>query len=234
MSKEYIIYKIEQSPIKFENEIYLMEYKEKINIIIIPNQKGFQVKIEFLPDYSTKNKIQFAQRTIEEILDLLAFKYKEYFSKPKEIDRNISDKQICKGDIYSFITVEEKSINKSKLDNILSSYNNINNLYLNLYRISLSEKNDIASFMFLYNIMLSLFDDNQNKVDKYIKNNFSEINFTQSPFKENKYESVFTKLRNEVAHNRKNSHFKTTKNEVSNNLKKFKEVVKSAIIKNFN
>jgi len=235
MLNEYIIFEVEKSPIKFKKEIIFFGKNSKIKLVFSSLDKDIlRIKLFFLSGCEIKHKLQKGNDIVSKILDILSFEYKSEIKQAKIIEKKIVNFNEDHSDLYSFMTITKPSVTKNQLSTIINKYNN-NNLYIELYRIAINENNPIASFMFLYNILLNVTSNNgrerQDLVKIYIKNNFPETEFTQNGFN-GKQESTFTRLRNEIAHKRNDSNFKTTKKEIRNNLKQFKKIVKKAIIDN--
>lgn len=233
MLKEYITFEVEKSPIKFKEKMIFIGKKSKMKLVFSSLDKDIlKIKLFFLPGCKTDNKLQIGNNLISKILDILSFEYKSGIKQAKIIEKKIASFNEDHSGLSSFLTISKPSVTKNQLSTIIDKHNN-DNIYIDLYRIAINENNPIASFMLLYNILLNVTSNNgregQNLVEKYIKNNFPETEFTQNEFNKNQ-ESIFTRLRNEIAHKRNNSNFKTTKKEIRNNLKQFKKIVQKVIL----
>jgi len=90
----------------------------------------------------------------------------------------------------------------------------------------------ISKFMCLYNIMLSLCKDRQKQVDKFIRDIQPGVELSPSPRKpkdEEERETVYTRLRNEIAHSRPGTTIQATREEIENNLNEFIKLTKEII-----
>ncbi len=102
-------------------------------------------------------------------------------------------------------------------------------LYLELYRFCLTQKDPLARFLSLYHLLAVLFRDNQDRVDSAILGVNSATEVTLSPFKKGKRETVYTRLRNEIVHNRDGKHLQETKIEVKTKVDDFQEIIRKLI-----
>ncbi|MEZ5582006.1 MAG: hypothetical protein R3F37_03785 [Candidatus Competibacteraceae bacterium] len=98
-----------------------------------------------------------------------------------------------------------------------------------LFNFATRQKDPVARFMFLYNILLSLRKDKQTNVDIFIAQEELGVQQTPSP-KTSKLETIYTRLRNEVSHVRKGAIPQNTKKDITENVGKLQELVKKAII----
>lgn len=101
--------------------------------------------------------------------------------------------------------------------------------YLPLYRFAICQSDPISRFLFLYNLILLLNGDKQVLVDNQIISIDNSVPLTPIPHKPNKTETLFTRLRNEVAHTRPNANQELTAKEIINNVSRFQDLVKKAL-----
>lgn len=100
------------------------------------------------------------------------------------------------------------------------------------YRFATSQQDAVNRFMFLYNILLRLHRDNQTLVDNFIRQEDPNVAETPSPLprKRNMMETVYTKLRNEVAHARQGSTPNQTRDDIASHVDGLQAIVRSALI----
>jgi len=103
---------------------------------------------------------------------------------------------------------------------------------MRLYSSAIQQEDPIARFMFLYNIILTLSGDLQATVDSNILEVSPDTPITVSPFKTDIEETLYTRLRNEIAHNRVGAEFGATSNEVRSSVQGLGKIVKELILKN--
>ena len=84
-----------------------------------------------------------------------------------------------------------------------------------VYSSAIKQEDPIARFMFLYNIILTLSGDKQANVDENILSVAPDTPQTASPVSTAIQETVYTRLRNEIAHNREEAEFESTSSEVN-------------------
>lgn len=104
------------------------------------------------------------------------------------------------------------------------------NHHLSLYRFSAKQKDPLARFMFLYNILLQLNGDSQKDVDAFIKTCDSGAPQSPRPDKPKIIETIYTRLRNEIAHRRDTVLPEDTAKEIMDNVAAFQSIVKTAIL----
>jgi hypothetical protein len=91
--------------------------------------------------------------------------------------------------------------------------------YYGLLRSARQSGSPVEEYMHLYNIILMLYDDSQNEVDRFIVDQDPTVPQTQHPKKKvGVMESVYTRLRNEFAHKRDGVDLAKTKEEMINRL----------------
>lgn len=125
-----------------------------------------------------------------------------------------------------------------KLENIISFLENppaVNELLISEFAYSLTPRDPLAKFMLLYNLILQIVGDSQKKVDETIKkydpNVFvikikRKVNGIEKEFEE----TIYTKLRNEIAHKRDGVFKQDTIKEIKDNLTQFIRIVKKTVL----
>lgn len=88
----------------------------------------------------------------------------------------------------------------------------------------------VEEFMHLYWLILSLFEDDQARVDRFILSVEPEVLQTHSPKKRGAMETTYTRLRNEFSHKRTGSDAERTKLEMGVQLRGLRRVAQQAII----
>ncbi len=106
------------------------------------------------------------------------------------------------------------------------------------YRFAVNQSDPVARFMFLYSVLLQLIQDlrqlqqdpAQKQVDEFICQEMPEVEMRKPPSRSGKTddETVYTCLRNEVAHIRSATP-ERTRREIQENLPTFQKLVKKAI-----
>ena len=97
------------------------------------------------------------------------------------------------------------------------------------FRIALAQSDALAKFMLLYNAMLELRGDIQREVDASILSVDASIPVSPSPVKKSENETLFTRLRNELAHHRPGSDLSRTSAEVRKVLPDFVRITRAVI-----
>lgn len=101
--------------------------------------------------------------------------------------------------------------------------------YYPMYRSAVATDDAIARYMLLYMILLYIFDDSQNKVDKFIRTQDSGVEYKDKPKGFNGKETVYTRLRNQIGHRRKDTSIEDTRTEMNRHVQGLERLVKVAI-----
>lgn len=101
--------------------------------------------------------------------------------------------------------------------------------WVSIYASAIRQEDPVAKFMFLYNIILSISGDKQKELDRRILSVAPDTNRTRSPKDPKIFETVFTRLRNEVGHSRKLEDIDGIRSEIIDNLPVFESHVKSLL-----
>jgi hypothetical protein len=99
-----------------------------------------------------------------------------------------------------------------------------------LFRSARRSTSSVEEFMLLYHILLMLFGDDQTQVDAFIFSEDARVPQTQHPLKRpGVTESIYTRLRNELAHRRAGANIDTTKSEMASRVTGLATLVRRAI-----
>jgi len=101
---------------------------------------------------------------------------------------------------------------------------------LQMFYDSATVKEPIGRFISLYTLLLHYCSNNQNSVDQAILSVDPTISQFRSPHNKG-YETIFTKLRNELSHKRENVNILKTHDEIRLNIDRFEQIVKNYIFK---
>lgn len=121
-----------------------------------------------------------------------------------------------------------------KLRNKLACSNEEKDLYLSLFRFAIYQTDHVARFMFLYNLILYMNKEDFEKVDTQICQ--IEPKVERKPIadarKKKNTETIFTKLRMEIAHG-KRIDLSRTQQEIHENVSHLQTIVRKAILNSF-
>ena len=112
-----------------------------------------------------------------------------------------------------------------------------NVLLLSEFAFSLTQREHLAKFMLLYNLILQIAGDSQKSVDETIKKYDPRVIVIKTKRKisggiKEIEETIYTKLRNEIAHKRDGVEKQDTIKKIKGNLPQFVEIVKKAVLDN--
>lgn len=97
------------------------------------------------------------------------------------------------------------------------------------YRFAGNQSDGVARFMFLYNILLQLHNDNQGQVDAFVRQKDSNVAQSPRPDKPHITETIYTRLRNEVSHRRQGVALEQTRGEIEGNVRALQKLARTAI-----
>jgi hypothetical protein len=98
------------------------------------------------------------------------------------------------------------------------------------YRLALQSRSPVEKFMHLYSLLLRFFEDEQTKVDDYIRSQDSAVPQSPDPRPgRNNMETVYTRLRNEFANRRSDVNMQETKVDMEQHVGGLIGLVKQAI-----
>ena len=99
-----------------------------------------------------------------------------------------------------------------------------------LFRSALQSASPVEAFMHMYHILMMLFGDRQSDVDAFVTSEDPTVPQTQHPLKyPGVMETIYTRLRNELAHKRAGVNLQDTKLGMANRLGGLVAVTKRAI-----
>lgn len=99
-----------------------------------------------------------------------------------------------------------------------------------LFRSARQSMSHVEEFVHLYNLLLMLCGDDQGKVDDFIRGAEPTVPQTQHPLEAHGVmETVYSRLRNELAHPRTGGNLDTTKGEMATRLDRLRALTKQAI-----
>ena len=127
--------------------------------------------------------------------------------------------------ISATVTAEEPSVKKIK-EKMLTKYDLPS---IQMFYDAATVIEPVGRFISLYTLLLHKFADKQNAVDEAILRIDPTVAQFRSPHVKG-YETVFSKLRNEMSHKREGINILETQNEIKMNNDRFETIVKTLII----
>lgn len=209
---------------------------EGISITPLETDKGeYRISISLKELNSYEDALKHAESTLETLLSELAYHLQCFVGGLRfNAARKIEGKNIT---IYpspmmlSVFSSGTFQISASTITDLLRS--TIDCPYFTMFRHSMQITNELGKFMGLYNILLSIFGDKQQKVDRFILTRDPNTPVSQSPHYPCDKETVFTRLRNQVGHFRPGTSLLKTRQEMAQNLSALQSHVVAAIKQNW-
>lgn len=117
----------------------------------------------------------------------------------------------------------------TKLKNELEQASPAGERHFGLFRSARQSESPVEEFMQMYRILLELNNDSQPMVDEFILSEDPDVPQNPSPIRPGVLETIYTRLRNELAHHRAGVRLDNTKAEMGNRLGGLMAIVKRAI-----
>ena len=213
---------------------------EKLEKIEIKTESESRLTATFhLKDvFTDKEAISLTQNIVYVLVNRLAYKLSCQVGEPRcdgwSLPKEDGSKHVVQGSFLIVNDIAEATIvpgdkTRENLKNFLGESLSELDRYLPFYRFAASQQDPVSRFLFLYNLLLMLNNDNQNNVDAAILAIDPNVTVTPSPIKKGKNETIYTRLRNEVAHIRQNVDHAKTADDIGNCVPGFQEIVRSVL-----
>ncbi len=243
-SKAHITYSVHIEDIYF-CKLSVMLNKPSIELLEIETKENKETYIScvvVIEPFSQEEACNLAKQTINDFLDVIAFSYGTKISALKWVNGELEEYQADGTSIKTHIGILGEGIGISaifrvsnldqSLVKLLNSTENSNKtLFYKQFRFALQSEDHITRYMFCYNILLSLKHDKQKNVENFIKKELPNVpkSKRENQRNVNDEETVYTRLRNEIAHIRSNTSFEETSKEIKARVNELEALVYKAI-----
>lgn len=212
----------------------------------IGSQSGvIQITIKFSSVATEEEAALFAEQIVRNAIDRIAFEHSIWIDDPPVPIGEftpVSGKTPGKAfagipmSVRGYMVVEPTGRDLERLTKKLNAKRIKGRLYYPLFRSALRTDNPVDKFLALYRIILLIHKDKQQDVDKFLYSEFKDKltprpGQKKQPGKKKIKETVFTKLRNEVAHIRKRTRLEKTRQRMEEYMDELIDRVKRAIEK---
>lgn len=192
---------------------------------------------------SLEQACSYTREIAERVLDVLTWFYNKKFGRLslenqylESIDENgnkITTISINAGigmgvEIIPLTRVEFLDTNLIKVINLSCDRKRI---LCKQFRFAVQSDDAVTRYMFLYNILLQVHNDKQEEVENFIRKQEPAVQDSQSPRFPKIRETIYTRLRNEIAHLRSNATLETTSKKIEYKVQDLQYLVKKAIEK---
>lgn len=116
------------------------------------------------------------------------------------------------------------------LQHFVVQYHESNSVPMTLYVKTFDINDPMSKFMILYLTMAILHGDNQANIDNFIIKIAPDTKLYDSPLSKVKQETIYTKLRNEIAHHRNGVNIQSTITQIEDVLIDFADIVRRGIL----
>lgn len=120
---------------------------------------------------------------------------------------------------------------ETSIENFRSRYHEFrHSTYPGIYAAAVKQQDPVTRFMFLYYIILMLSGDRQAEVDLQILRLAPDTPTSISPHQSNMQETIYTRLRNEIAHIRVGATIDSTSTEIADHVAGLGEIIRRLIL----
>jgi hypothetical protein len=222
---------------------------ELLPSLSIKTQKDRNIQAIFITDgiYDEEQAKKITWPIINRVIDRLAYILNVRAHPPVYSGASLPLKQDLSGQDLTYrntttigldaileIVIKPNLKERESIKTFLSISGCDSDLLYSEYAFALRQANRLSTFMLLYNILLQVAGDSQKDVDnilKTVKPDIKIVNTSRVINGKNKTieETIYTKLRNEVAHKRANVSKECTTNEIKLHINEFKNIIKIVI-----
>jgi len=210
--------------------------------VVIENQSGFEIlSTVHLSGVATERVGRaIANKVLTAVLDLIAFRYSlaiedsQIVSSWFDLVDPLPGAQVQPhSGVLAIIGLEPAlivGIPAADLKTELERPTLSEEPFFSSYRLALQSRSPVEKFMHLYSLLLRFFEDEQAKVDDFIRSQDSAVSQSPDPRPGRRnMETVYTRLRNEFAHRRSDVNMEDTKAEMEQHVGGLIGLVKQAI-----
>ncbi|MGI2294157.1 methylamine utilization protein MauJ [Paenibacillus sp. GXUN7292] len=206
---------------------------DNMKVTIASSSKSLLIKFESDEEVDESSFEDLVLLELEKLLDKLAFAYSITFEEPFEISRRIGNVEKIASQMTAKFSIANPPLTTEQSDQLKQNleYNVRDNTLLRMYRLAIKNNNPMERFFLLYGIIYLLFR-NQEKVDSFIKTT-SGYDSSKEKVSGNRErsdkETIYTWLRNQIAHMNRSTNIKDIRMQIISNLNEFQNIVKEAM-----
>lgn len=243
MNKAVVSYQCSCLGINFQSYEVEIEETPLLGFTIKADGEHLEIGVELVDIFDESIAIGLAHDAVCKLLDYLCLFFLVKIGKPYQISISLPQKEksevyLIVHNIYQINLIENIQLQYSPsaecLDLLkiqIKDHWNHHGIMVKLFRNSLLSADPVTRYLLLYNVLLFANSDKQKELDKSILTIDSSIETTPSP-RDNKPETIFTRLRNEIAHARNGVAYQQTISEIKEHLSKFTDIVKQVVLNN--
>lgn len=182
---------------------------------------------------SALNRISFAYNTAIEGTEISFHSFEVAERQPRHLSADLGNMLKIEQTLHGVLTKPPESV-KAMLEQAPIS----GEQHFSLFRLARQSRSRVEEFMTHYNLLLMLHNDEQVRVDDFIRGEDASVVETPKPTKKSSKrrtakqspnETIYTRLRNEMAHIRDGVDLRETKVEIENCLGDLIKLTKRAI-----
>lgn len=231
--QSYVRYSAKIEGFKFDNEKFAIN-NPVIESVSLKTEEDGRTILSFAIHHgkSFEDGLEHTKELVEKTLDKIAFicrtkvnnlsLHSGYNDSTKTTILYVFGGCIIGGYTVRTISNLDSFINVMKMPD-----NHIQSTYYKNFRLALQKEDPVESYMSLYRIIYEI-NKSQLKVDNFIRANEPTVELRWSLFAK-KYETIYTRLRNEVEHPDLNADLERTYREIKTKVEQLKFLTKKAI-----
>lgn len=236
IENNHVIYNIEINNLFLSQEIVCSLPINRIidKVSLFPNGgNSFKLDLTISPGHSHDLLSKsFYQNMLDTIIGNIALTTNSYIGSPILTESNLTNKKLTTATIDGTVNVVSPQEMADPLHEAIEKNEALSD-FKKLYVSALSIKDDAARFIFLYSI-LSILKGNQIKVDSFIKQADPAVEMKDNTLRGatqniGQYETIFTFLRNALAHASKKISAEEINSEMSKNIYTLATITRKAV-----
>jgi hypothetical protein len=195
-------------------------------------------RVHFAATASEEEAVALATKVNTNALDRIAFDHVIVIEQARVADIQLADVNPAPGILQAragscvIVGADARLVHGVRPDRIkalLEQPTPRGEAYYGLFRSARMATSPVEEFLVLYQVLLMLVGDRQEDVDRFLVAEEPSVPQTPSPHRPGISETMYTRLRNELAHNRPGVNLDTTRAEMRVRVGGLRAVVKRAV-----
>lgn len=235
-----VTFKAEVSSLRFNAIEVKLPVAGVEKVALEASKSGILLSVYLSRTSSKEEAVEVAKTAAENALNRLAITQEVAVGKPVLTSEELAPidamtavglQFVTPGVAYVRVTAHDVNVVRVNPPNLKEKLERVSppgESYFGDFRTAMSASNDTDRFLSLYRVLLMLRGDAQAQVDNFIRSEEPGVPHTPSP-RTSGIETVYTRLRNELAHPRTGASLEETRREASRYLHGLMKLVKRAI-----
>lgn len=241
MTKGVVSYQCSCVGINFKNYKIVINEFPLLGFAIKADGYNLEIDVELIDIFDKSTANDLAYHAVYKLLDHICLMFLVRIGEPRQICISLPQKEesgvrLKIQNIYQKSSIDHIQLQYSPdtkcLDSLKMQIENRwrhRNVLIRLFRNSISQEDPVTRYLLLYNVLLFANSDKQKELEICIISIDPNVEKKPSP-KDNKPETIYTRLRNEIGHARQEVESQKTITEITEHLSKFTNIVKQVVL----